>query len=115
MRAVAREILLAFWKVHILPHAGSAPLHGFWMLDELAGHGYRVSPGTLYPILRRMERNGWLRASGGGGRARRNYRLTARGRWVLEVIQANVAELHREVVGASPARRRRTHRAKGGR
>ena len=29
MKEVSREILLGFWKVHILHHAGEAPLHDF--------------------------------------------------------------------------------------
>lgn len=28
MKEVSREILLSFWKVHILDHAGEEPLHG---------------------------------------------------------------------------------------
>mgnify|MGYP003345335748 CR=1 FL=1 len=57
-KEVSREVLLAFWKVHILHHASEAPLHGHWMLEELRHHGYHISPGTLYPLLARMERRG---------------------------------------------------------
>ena len=51
MKDVHREILLGFWKAHILHHAGEGPLHGHWMLTELRHHGYNISPGTLYPCL----------------------------------------------------------------
>ncbi len=108
MSAEGREILLSFWKVHILHHAGEAPVHGQWVLTELRRHGYDISPGTLYPLLNRMERLGWLRSRsdpGGGRRARRDYRLTGEGRKVLGRIREQIAELHREVVvEAGPSR-----------
>jgi hypothetical protein len=55
--------LLAFWKIHILHHAAEHGVYGHWMLEELQHHGYRLSPGTLYPMLARMAERGWLRAS----------------------------------------------------
>ena len=103
LKAVNREILLAFWKVHILHHADEGPLFGQWMLQELRHHGYDVSPGTLYPILKRMERNGWLRCQArgtGGSRARKCYRLTAEGRKVLALIRQQLQELGVEVMAA---------------
>lgn len=101
VKNLRREILLSFWKVHILHHAGEGPLHGQWMLEELREHGYEISPGTLYPLLHRMERLGWLRSSvdpAGGRRARKDYRLTAEGKKVLNAIRGILAELHGEVV-----------------
>ena len=101
MKAARREILLSFWKVHILHHAAESPLHGQWMLEELRHHGYEISPGTLYPLLHRMERLGWLRSRrdpAAGSRARKDYRLTAQGEKVLSLVREQVEELHREVV-----------------
>ena len=101
MKAVIREVLLGFWKVHILHHAGEAPVHGQWILTELRRHGYEISPGTLYPLLNRMQRLGWLKCKvdpGAGRRARKDYRLTAQGRRVLELLRAQIRELHEEVV-----------------
>jgi len=56
-----REILFAFRKVHILYHAAERPIYGQWIINELRRHGYEISPGTLYPLLRRMEEQGWLK------------------------------------------------------
>lgn len=101
MKEIRREILLGFWKVHILHHAEKAPLHGQWMLDELRHHGYEVSPGTLYPLLARMERLGWLRSKrdkDAGTRGRKDYRITAEGRKVLNTVRGILTELHGEVV-----------------
>jgi len=94
-----REIRLALWKLHILHHATRRPVYGLWLLEELAEHGHRLSPGTLYPILERMERNGWLRStSATRANGRRNYRITAAGRRLLAELRNDVDELHRELV-----------------
>jgi len=107
---VTREILLAYWKVHILHHAAEGPVVGQWMLQKLHRHGYTISPGTLYPLLRRMEANGWLRcevAASGGVHARRSYYLTDKGHEVLAELRERTAELRREVL-ADPGARPRT-------
>jgi DNA-binding PadR family transcriptional regulator len=101
LKNVQREILLGFWKVHILHHAAEGPLVGQWMLGELREHGYHVSPGTLYPVLRRMEANGWLKSKAdkkAGPKARREYLLTATGRRVLKIVLGCLAELKGEVM-----------------
>jgi PadR family transcriptional regulator len=100
-----REIRLAFRKLHVLHHAERRAVYGLWLLEELAHHGHRVSPGTLYPMLARMERNGWLRSTPGErAKARRDYRITAAGRRLLSRLRDEVDELHRELVqGIEPA------------
>lgn len=101
INAVTREILLAFWKVHILHHAAERPVYGQWMISELRRHGYEISPGTLYPLLQRMERHGWLKRSqprDTGPRARKNYIITEAGRTVLRLVTEQVDEMQREVV-----------------
>ncbi len=95
---VEREFLLAFWKIHILHHAGEQGVYGQWMLEELHRHGYRLSPGTLYPILARMARHGWLRpVERQRSKAARVYRLTPKGRKVLKQVLAALDELSHEV------------------
>lgn len=101
MKELEREILLSFWKVHILHHAERVPVYGQWVLQELRRHGYDVSPGTLYPLLTRMQERGWLklrRDPHAGPRTRREYSLTTKGREVLAVLREQVEELYREVV-----------------
>lgn len=101
-KALQREILLGFWKVHILHHAVSGPVVGRWMLQELRRHGYEVSPGTLYPLLHRMERLGWLRCeveAGGGPRAKRSFYATQRGKEVLTTALGQLNELITETGG----------------
>lgn len=106
-KLLTREILLGFWKVHILHHAAEHPVVGQWMLVELRRHGYDVSPGTLYPLLKRMERNGWLRCEveeGSGPRGRRYYHLTQHGARVLNVLRKSVSALRLEVLQDRAAR-----------
>jgi len=117
MKTLSREVLLSFWKVHILHHAGESAIHGQWILTELRRHGYEISPGTLYPLLKRMEGLGWLRCkvdAEGGRRARKDYRLTAQGAKVLSLIRELIKELYEEVFegrpGASDQKRRRPTR-----
>jgi PadR family transcriptional regulator PadR len=110
---IAREFLLTFWKIHILHHAGEGGVYGQWMLEELHRHGYRLSPGTLYPLLTRMETRGWLRRMGdGAGKSRRVYRLTPKGRQVLRQLRKALHELYDEVTehahDSAPKPRRRT-------
>jgi len=95
---VVREFLLAFWKIHILHHAAEQGVYGQWMLEELQRHGYRLSPGTLYPVLARMARRGWLKASRTrNSRDPRVYRITRAGTDVLERLRGALEELQREV------------------
>lgn len=98
-KAVSREILIAFWKVHILHHAKDGGLTGGWMLQELRHHGYEVSPGTLYPLLKRMEKLGWLTSNVEvpSKKARRTYHITEDGQNVLLFVRRQLRELGVEV------------------
>jgi PadR family transcriptional regulator PadR len=111
---VVREFLLAFWKIHILHHADEQGVYGQWMLEELQEHGYRLSPGTLYPMLSRMAERGWLRsAEPKRAKAARVYHLTPKGLDVLNRIRESLDELYREVGGRRPTpHRSRTTRTR---
>jgi PadR family transcriptional regulator, regulatory protein PadR len=116
---VVREFLLTFWKIHILHHAAEEQgVYGQWMLEELGRHGHRLSPGTLYPLLARMARRGWIRATETArSRDPRVYRITAAGSAVLKRLRASLAELQHEVGRLSPVTTSRStaSRAKSGR
>jgi len=95
-----QEFLGGFIRLHILHHAVEGEFFGNWMLEELREHGYRIGPGTLYPMLHALERKGYLksRTESTGRRARRHYRATAQGQAALKVALAKVHELHSELV-----------------
>jgi DNA-binding PadR family transcriptional regulator len=118
MSAADREIRLGIWKIHILHHAAARDVWGRWLLEELAAHGHELSPGTLYPALLRMERNGWLERRGGAlhARARQVFRIEPVGRRLLAGLRREVAELYQEVVrGREPGHSQRKPRAAPGR
>jgi len=78
---------------------GNAELLILALLEEKARHGYEIGKlieersegivrfhvASLYPLLYRLERRGWLKGEWepAGGRRRRFYRLTATGRKTL--------------------------------
>ena len=95
-----QDFLAGLIRLHILHHAVEGEFFGNWMLEELREHGYRIGPGTLYPMLHALERKGYLksRTEGKGGRARRHYRATPKGRAALVVAVAKVQELFNELV-----------------
>ena len=70
------------------------------MIEELRRHGYRLSPGTLYPMLRGMEKKGYLRSveKRSGRRFWREYRATAAGRKALAATREKLRELFIELI-----------------
>jgi PadR family transcriptional regulator, regulatory protein PadR len=70
------------------------------MVEELARHGYRISPGTLYPLLHGLEKKGYLKAAEyREGKSRRKvYRATPQGRKALSAAKNKVRELFRELI-----------------
>jgi PadR family transcriptional regulator PadR len=96
---VDRNLYTGLIRLHILHHAAEGPIFGQAMIDELGRHGYRLSAGTLYPILHGMERQGYLRSQPTlrAGRTRRVYRATAAGRKALVTARQRVQELFGEM------------------
>lgn len=94
-----QDLLGGFVRLHVLHHAMKAPLYGQWMIEELARHGYRVSPGTLYPMLHAMERRGYLTSERApvGKTFRRLYATTPLGRRALSAADEKLRELFREL------------------
>ena len=96
---ILREFFLGFVRIHILHHAAEEGVYGLGMIEELARHGYSLSPGTIYPLLHSMERAGYLHREQRhvNGRPRKYYTLTARGGEVLAEARLKVTELTGEV------------------
>ena len=99
-----REFLRGAVRLHILHHVASQEVNGAWMAEELGRHGYKISPGTLYPALHKMEEEGLVssRKEVRSGRAVRLYQITAAGRGALAEERSVLAELAREVLGGDP-------------
>jgi DNA-binding PadR family transcriptional regulator len=95
-----RDLYAGLIKLHILHHAAKEPIFGLAMIEELGRHGYRLSPGTLYPLLHGLEERGYLRARDErvGRSMRRVYRATATGKRALDAAKDKVRELFGELL-----------------
>ena len=98
-----QDLLSGLIRLHVLHHAVAGELYGQWMIEELARHGYRLSPGTLYPMLRAMEGKGYLVSEErrAGRSHRRIYRATPLGREALAVAKGKLRELIGELMEGS--------------
>mgnify|MGYP002784639950 CR=1 FL=1 len=105
MPDIFRETFRGFIRVHILHHAAKERVYGAEMIEELRKHGYRLSPGTLYPLLHGLEEGGLLKSTSEvvNGKVRRYYRCTPPGRKALLQLKQLLRELTHEVLEESPA------------
>jgi PadR family transcriptional regulator PadR len=95
-----RDLYSGLIRLHVLHHAVKEPIFGLGMIEELARHGYRVSPGSLYPLLHGLEKKGYLRSRNerNGKSLRKVYRATPLGRKALKAANNKVRELFRELI-----------------
>ena len=95
-----QELLSGLIRIHILYHACKEPIFGLGMIEELQRHGYKMSAGTLYPMLHGLESRGFLRSEKIrlGRRSRRVYRATASGRKALAKAREKVKLLLGELL-----------------
>jgi DNA-binding PadR family transcriptional regulator len=98
--ALLHGIFLAFVRVHLLHHAAEGPIYGAEMIEELARHGYRIGPGTIYPVLHSLRGRGYLEEERRvvSGKVRKYYRITEPGRRALALLRPKVRELVGEVL-----------------
>ena len=94
------DLFSGFIKLHVLHHASEQPVYGLWLIEELAEHGYRVSPGTLYPLLHSLEQLEMLKSYNElfGGKIRRYYKITGNGRRHLKKAKRQLIELMGEIL-----------------
>ncbi len=96
---LTRDLFLGFIKLHIIHHAAEEPVFGLWLIQELGRHGYRLSPGTLYPVLHSLESEGYLKVETRviDGKVRKYYRATGKGKRALQAARAKAKELVEEI------------------
>lgn len=95
-----REIYLAFIKLHILYHAAEEEVFGVGLIKELGRHGYELGPGTLYPMLAKMESLNLLKSSARvvNQKRRKYYRITPNGKKLLREAKVKLKELYEELM-----------------
>src|SRR5258706_14666023 len=96
----SRDLYSGLIRLHVLHHAVEEPVFGLGMVEELGRHGYRISPGTLYPVLHGLEKKGYLRSTEirNGKSLRKVYRATPLGRKALNAAKSKVRELFHELI-----------------
>jgi PadR family transcriptional regulator PadR len=99
-----RELYSGLIRLHILHHAAEAGIFGLGMIEELGRHGYKISPGMLYPLLHGLEEKGLLCSDEHiqAGKIRRVYRATPSGRKALRNAKEKVRELFGELFEIKP-------------
>jgi len=95
-----RDFFVGFIKIHIIYHASKAPIYGVEIMNELKRHGYSISPGTLYPTLQSLEKEGYLARERKviSGRMKIYYRTTPKGNKALGQSRKKIKELVEEVL-----------------
>ncbi len=95
-----RDLYSGLIRLHVLHHSVAEPIFGLGMIEELARHGYKISPGSLYPLLHGLEQKGYLRSveERNGKSLRKLYRATPLGKKALEAAKNKVRELFRELM-----------------
>ena len=95
-----RDLELAFIKIHILYHADKGDVFGIGLMEELMHHGYAVGPGTLYPLLAKLEKGDYLMGEARivEHKQRKYYRTTPHGSALLEEMRTKIRELYQEVI-----------------
>jgi DNA-binding PadR family transcriptional regulator len=75
------------------------PIYGSGISAELETHGYRLSWGTLYPVLHNLESTGFVVREERlvDGKVRKYYRITPLGKRALKEARRMAVELVREV------------------
>ena len=99
-KTMLRDIHLAFIKMHILYHAAKEEVFGIGLIKELKRHGYKLSPGTLYPTLAKMQQSGFLTCECRTvqHKQRKYYRITRAGEDLLGEVKEKLRELYDEIV-----------------
>ena len=98
--AASLDLYSGFIKLHVLHHASEQPVYGLWLIEELREHGYRVGPGTLYPLLHSLEHSASLKSYNEivAGKIRRYYKITPKGRRQLKKAKLQLMELIEEIL-----------------
>ncbi|WP_081712166.1 PadR family transcriptional regulator [[Clostridium] dakarense] len=96
---ITRKIFNGLIYIHILHHGKVEPFYGSWMIEELKEHGYSVSPGTLYPILKSMVEEELIEKEdiNVNGRIRKYYKTTNKGDKLLQELKNNLKEIFNDM------------------
>lgn len=110
---VDKSLMTGSTVMLVLSLLSQREMYGYEMIAELARRSedtFQLREGTLYPILHTLEADKCVTArekAAGNGRTRRYYRITRRGRKLLEEKQAEwkffTHKVEQVVFGTSPS------------
>lgn len=114
---VVRDFQRGAVRLHVLHHGAEREVTGAWMAAELAEHGYRISPGTLYPLLHDLEEAELLTSQErvDDGHAVRCYTTTDQGLATLGDARRAIRELATELLSDDEPAGSQPHRTPGAR
>lgn len=77
------------------------PRYGYALTEALESKGMRIEPGTLYPLMRRLEKQGLLQSEWetSGAKPRKYYVQSAQGAKVYERLCAEWADMAKAMDG----------------
>lgn len=88
--------------LQLLRHAG----YGYGLLEDLARHGFAIDANTLYPLLRRLEKQGYLTSEWNTEetRPRKFYLTSAAGLRLADALTTQWAALTEAIASLTPGR-----------
>lgn len=79
----------------------SGEMHGLALIHFFNNIELKVNEGTLYPLLNRMEQNGWLESSWNmpktSGHPKREYRISKNGEEILPKLMKTYEDYHKSI------------------
>ncbi|MHA1221428.1 MAG: PadR family transcriptional regulator, partial [Candidatus Heimdallarchaeota archaeon] len=91
---IGQELISGLTQMLILIILKKGPQHGYELANRLEPiYGRRLSPGTIYPLLQRMNKKEYIqsRTLTVSGRKRKTYVITRMGRIALDNAQETLA------------------------
>jgi DNA-binding PadR family transcriptional regulator len=95
--AIDREFQRGFVKLYALWRASKEEVYGVQIIEEMRLLGFKVSPGTLYPVLHTLldENDLTVLDRVVNGKVRKLYRATSKGREEAEEVIERLTKLLR--------------------
>jgi len=93
---IGQELISGLTQMLILLILKKGPQHGYELASRLEPiYGRRLSPGTIYPLLQRMDKKEYIqsRTLTVSGRKRKTYVITRMGRIALDNAQETLASI----------------------
>lgn len=80
-------------ELQVLWHLSSQDTHGYALIQDLSKHrSSPLTPGTLYPLLGRFEKQGLIRVKETGDRDKKTYTITEDGQKLLDKLSHEFIE-----------------------